>query len=154
RIVETVDDVPAQEARGISDVGCRLGIADEVEAVGIVVEAVTRAEEQPVLATRERDDAAATDPANLVERRRMGVLEAVCGTDIGEVDPVRRGGDADSDDVAVRASRLARVVIGERKAWRWWASVRIAVGDRVKLLRDIDDGRERSDLCRTEDGIR
>src|ERR1700730_4411895 len=105
---------PCPWARRAVDFGLRLGVADKVKTVGIIVEAVARAEEHAVVTVRERDDAAAAEPADAIERGAGRVLETARRADVGEVDAVLRRGDADGDDIIVRLSHLAGDDIGKR----------------------------------------
>jgi hypothetical protein len=104
-----------QQIRRAVDFVDRLGIAEEVEAIGIIVEAVARAEEQAVMAVREANDAAAAKPAASIEGDAGRVLEAARGADIVEIDAVGRRGDTDGDDIGVRFSRLANDVVVRAK---------------------------------------
>jgi len=53
------------------------------------------------MAVRQRDQAAAAEPADAVKGSAGRVLQAACGADIGKIDAVRRRGDTDRDDVGV-----------------------------------------------------
>jgi hypothetical protein len=128
RIVERVQYGPLQQViRRLDDVH-GLGIADVVEPVGVVVEAVAGPEEHAVAPVRERDDDAAAEITGSAQGSGRCVEQAGCRADIVEGDTVRRGGDADGGDIMVRAARFVVDEICQREGRRTLAWVEIVRG--------------------------
>src|SRR3974390_937864 len=87
--------MPAQKIVRVFALLVGLGIADEVEPVRVVVEAIASTEEHAVTPVREPQNAPAAKIADAIQCHSCWVVEASGGPNIGEVDTVGGGGNAD-----------------------------------------------------------